>query len=175
LILLFFSYVILLNSLIREKNTKIKEILKVLGIEPILNNFAHAIRSKDRHVSCRKRKYFFISRTLIILCILILCLCIVYKLKLKPDAYFNSVNFRILFSGYLIFGLQLISFCIMNAQLFDKNVCAIIGTFVIYLTSSIIFTHSIVWPVTIQYVLIFFSPYIAGHSIFQVRRFCCDK
>ncbi|CAF4673197.1 unnamed protein product, partial [Rotaria sp. Silwood2] len=142
-------YVILLISLIQEKNAKVKEILKVLGIEPILNNFAHAIR------------------TLIILCLLILLLCIVYKLKLKPDAYFNSVNFRILFFAYFIFGLQLISFCIMNVQLFDKNVRAILGTFVIYLISLITFAYNIVWPVAIQYVLIFFSPYIAGHSIFQ--------
>ena len=39
-----FSYLILLMSLIREKNAKVKEILKVLGIEPILNNFAQAMR-----------------------------------------------------------------------------------------------------------------------------------
>ncbi|CAF1011366.1 unnamed protein product [Rotaria sordida] len=142
-------YLILLISLIREKNAKVKEILKVLGIEPILNNFAQAIR------------------TLIILCLFILLLCIVYKLKLKPDAYFNTVNFGILFIGYLILGLQLISFCIMNVQLFDKNVRAILGTFLIYLISLIVFSYSIVWPTGIQYVLIFFSPYIAGHSLFQ--------
>jgi hypothetical protein len=41
---LFLSYLILLTSLIREKNAKVKEILKVLGIEPILNKSAHAIR-----------------------------------------------------------------------------------------------------------------------------------
>lgn len=39
-----FRYLILLTSLIREKNAKVKEILKVLGIEPILNNLAHGIR-----------------------------------------------------------------------------------------------------------------------------------
>ncbi|CAF4553933.1 unnamed protein product, partial [Rotaria sp. Silwood2] len=55
----------------------------------------------------------------------------------------------------------------MNVQLFDKNVRAILGTFVIYLISLITFAYNIVWPVAIQYVLIFFSPYIAGHSIFQ--------
>jgi hypothetical protein len=38
------SYLILLMSLIREKNAKVKEILKVLGIGPILNNIAQAIR-----------------------------------------------------------------------------------------------------------------------------------
>jgi hypothetical protein len=37
-------YAILLTSLIREKNAKVKEILEVLGIESILNNFAQAIR-----------------------------------------------------------------------------------------------------------------------------------
>ena len=37
-------YFILLTTLVREKNAKVKEILKVLGIEPILNNLAHAIR-----------------------------------------------------------------------------------------------------------------------------------
>ncbi len=41
---IIFRYLILLTSLIREKNAKVKEILKVLGIEPILNNFAQAIR-----------------------------------------------------------------------------------------------------------------------------------
>ncbi|CAF3487847.1 unnamed protein product [Rotaria sp. Silwood1] len=142
-------YIILLISLIQEKNAKVKEILKVLGIEPILNNFAQAIR------------------TFIIIFLLTLLLCIVYKLKLKPDAYFNTVNFGILFIGYLIFSLQLISFCIMNVQLFDKNVRAILGTFLIYMISLIVFPYSIVWPTAIQYVLIFFSPYIAGHSLFQ--------
>ncbi|CAM4906302.1 unnamed protein product [Rotaria socialis] len=142
-------YLILLITLIREKNAKVKEILKVLGIEPVLNNIAQAIR------------------TLIIICLLTLLLCIVYKLKLKPDAYFNSVNFGVLFFGYLIFGLQLIAFCIMNVQLFDKNVRAILGTFFIYAISLAIHPYSVVWPTAIQYILIFVSPYIAAHSIFQ--------
>jgi hypothetical protein len=120
-------------------------------------------------------KFFFkihwisFSRTLIIILLLILLLCIVYKLKLQPDAYFNTVNFGVLFIGYFIFGLQLISFCIMNAQLFDKTVRAVLGTFLIYLLSIIIYPYIIVWPTAIQYVLIFFSPYIAAHSLFQVR------
>ncbi|CAM4800916.1 unnamed protein product [Rotaria magnacalcarata] len=134
---------------IRRDSIFIKEMLKILDIKPILNNFAHAIR------------------TFIILVILILFLCFTYKLKLKPDAYFNSVRFSILFFDYLIFVLQLISCCIMNAQLFDKNVRAIMYTFIIYLASLIIFTNSVVWPVAIQYILIFLSPYIAGHSLFQ--------
>lgn len=37
-------YLILLISLIREKNNKVKEILKVLGIEPLLNNIAQGLR-----------------------------------------------------------------------------------------------------------------------------------
>jgi hypothetical protein len=41
---IIFRYLILLTSLIREKNAKVKEILKVLGIEPILNNIAQGIR-----------------------------------------------------------------------------------------------------------------------------------
>ncbi|UJR08477.1 hypothetical protein I4U23_012744 [Adineta vaga] len=145
----FIPYLILLVSLIREKNAKVKEILKVLGIEPILNNIAQGIR------------------TLIILCILSLLLCIIFKLKLKPDAYFNTVNFGILFIGYLIFGLQMISFCIMNAQIFDKNVRAVLANLFIYLVSIIVFPNILLWPTAIQYVLIFFSPYIAGHSLFQ--------
>ncbi|CAF0941667.1 unnamed protein product [Adineta steineri] len=145
----FIPYLILLISLIREKNAKVKEILKVLGIEPILNNFAQAIR------------------TLIIICFLTILLCIVYKLKLKPDAYFNTVNFGVLLFGYFIYGLQLISFCIMNAQLFDKTVRAVLGTFFIYAVSIFIYPYTIVWPTAIQYILIFVSPYIAGHSIFQ--------
>ncbi|CAF3715850.1 unnamed protein product [Rotaria sp. Silwood1] len=140
-------YFILLTSLIQEKNAKVKEILKILGIEPILNNFAHAIR------------------TLIILCLLILFLCIV--LKQKPNGYFLTVNFHILFLGYLIFSLQLISFCIMIAQLFDKNVRAQLTIFVIYLLSLKIYSYTIFWPTTIQYLLIFFCPHIAGYSLFQ--------
>ncbi|CAF4875435.1 unnamed protein product, partial [Rotaria sp. Silwood2] len=128
-------YFILLTSLIQEKNAKLKEILKVLGIEPILNNFAHAIR------------------TLIILCLLILLLCIV--LKQKPNGYFLTVNFHILFLGYLIFSLQLISFCIMIAQLYDKNIRAELTTFVIYLLSSKIYCYAIFWPTSIQNLLIF--------------------
>ncbi|CAF4083873.1 unnamed protein product [Adineta steineri] len=145
----FIPYLILLISLIREKNAKVKEILKVLGIEPTLNNFAQAVR------------------TLIILFFLTILLCIIFKLKLKSDAYFNTVNFGILFIGYFIYGLQLISFCIMNAQLFDKTIRAILGTFFIYGLSGIIYSYTIVWPTAIKYILIFISPYIAGHSIFQ--------
>ncbi|CAF3666934.1 unnamed protein product [Rotaria sp. Silwood1] len=142
-------YVILLISLIREKNSKAKEILKVLGIEPILNNLAQAIR------------------TMVIVLLLTLLLTIAYKLKLKPDAYFNTVNFAALFFGNLIYGLQLISFCIMNAQLFDTNVRAIIFTFIFYFIASNIYTLTISWPPSIQYVLMLFCPYIAGHSLFQ--------
>jgi phosphatidylserine synthase len=114
----------------------------------------------------------YFPRTLIILSLLTLLVCIVYKLKLQPDAYFNIVNFGILFFGYLIFSLQFISFCIMNAQLFDKNVRAILGSLFIYLLSLIIYPYIILWPTAIQYILIFLSPYIAGHSLFQVRNFC---
>ncbi|CAF1375172.1 unnamed protein product, partial [Rotaria sordida] len=142
-------YLILLISLIREKNAKVKEILKVLGIEPILNNLAQGIR------------------TMFILFILILLLSIVYKLKLNPDAYFNTVNFGILFVGNIIYGLQLISFCIMNAQLFDTNVRAVIFTFVFYYVIYYISSFTNSWPPGIQYILMFFCPYIAGHSLFQ--------
>ncbi|CAF3912977.1 unnamed protein product, partial [Adineta steineri] len=145
----FIPYLTLLISLIREKNAKVKEILKVLGIEPTLNNFAQAVR------------------TLIILCFLTILLCIIFKLKLNPHAYFNTVNFGILFIGYFIYGLQLISFCIMNAQLFDKTIRAVLSTFVIYVLSLCIYPFIIVWPTAIQYILIFISPYIAGHSIFR--------
>ncbi|CAF3806236.1 unnamed protein product [Adineta steineri] len=145
----FIPYLILLISLIREKNAKVKEILKLLGIEPILNNFIQAIR------------------TLIILCFLTVLLCIIFKLKLKPDAYFNTVNFGVLFIGYFIYGLQLISFCIMNAQLFDRSVRAVLVTLFIYGLSIFIYPFIIVWPTAIQYILIFLSPYIAGRSIFQ--------
>ncbi|CAF1288185.1 unnamed protein product [Rotaria sp. Silwood1] len=72
-------YLILLISLIREKNAKVKEILKVLGIEPILNNLAQGIR------------------TMVILLILVLLLSIVFKIKLNSNAYFNTVNFGTLF------------------------------------------------------------------------------
>ncbi|CAF3720568.1 unnamed protein product, partial [Rotaria sordida] len=140
-------YCILLTRLIQEKNAKVKEILKVLGIEPILNNFAHAIR------------------TLIIFCLLILLLCIV--LKQQPNGYFLTVNFGILFLGYLILGLQFISLCIMIAQLFDKNDRAQLTITFIYVLSSNIYSYTIFWPTPIQYVLIFFSPHIAGYSLFQ--------
>ncbi|CAF3818339.1 unnamed protein product [Rotaria sp. Silwood1] len=142
-------YLILLISLIREKNAKVKEILKVLGIEPILNNLAQGIR------------------TMVILLILVLLLSIVFKIKLNSNAYFNTVNFGILFFGNIIYGLQLISFCIMNAQLFNSNVRAIIFTIVFYYVVYNISSFTIFWPPGIQYVLMFFCPYIGGHSLFQ--------
>ena len=39
--------------------------------------------------------------------------------------------------------------------------------FILYLV--IIYSYTILWPTGIQYLFIFFSPYIAGHSLFQVR------
>jgi hypothetical protein len=62
----------------------------------------------------------------------------------------------------------------MNAQLFDKTVRAIMGTFFIYIISLVIYPYATVWPVAIQYVLIFFSPYIAAHSLFQVSNLCFE-
>ncbi len=94
-----------------------------------------------------------------------------YKLKVGPYAYLNAVNFGIPFFGYLILSVQLISFCIMNTQLYDKNVRAILGTIFIYIISLIIFSNMTQWPTAIQYLLIFISPHIAGHSLFQVRKF----
>ncbi|CAF3811478.1 unnamed protein product [Rotaria magnacalcarata] len=142
-------YLVLLISLIQEKNLKVKEILKVLGIEPILNNIAQAMR------------------TMIIFIILILFLSIAYKLKLKSDAYFNTVNFGIIFLGNITYALQLISFCIMNAQLFNTNIRAVIFTLVIYFVAYNIYSLTITWPSSVQYLLMFICPYIAGHSLFQ--------
>jgi hypothetical protein len=62
----------------------------------------------------------------------------------------------------------------MNAQLFNKNVRAILGNLFIYILSLIIYSNMILWPTSIQYILIFISPYIAGHSLFQVRNFFLD-
>ena len=39
-----FGFLVLLISLIREKNAQVKEILKVLSLSPIFNNIAQAIR-----------------------------------------------------------------------------------------------------------------------------------
>jgi formate/nitrite transporter FocA (FNT family) len=96
---------------------------------------------------------------------------VAYKLKLKPYAYFDTVNYGTLFLGNLMYSLQLISFCIMNAQLFDSNVRAIIFTLAIYLISSNIFSYTILWPLGIQYLLMFFVPFITGQSLFQVRHY----
>ncbi|UJR08715.1 hypothetical protein I4U23_012972 [Adineta vaga] len=140
-------YIMLLTNLIQEKNAKVKEILKVLGIQSILNNFAHAIR------------------TLIILGILILLLC--FALKQQPYGYFLNVNFGFLFLSYFIYSLQLISFCILIAQLFDRNVRAELTIFFIYVLSSSIYSNVIYWPKGIQYLLIFLIPHFAQYSLFQ--------
>lgn len=107
---------------------------------------------------------------MIIYLILILLLCFIYKLNLKPYAYFDTVNYGILLLGNLIYAFQLTSFCIMNAQLFDKNVRAIIFTFVLYFVANNIFSWAILWPPGIQYLLMFICPFVAGRSLFQVRK-----
>lgn len=106
---------------------------------------------------------------MIIYTILIVLLCIVYKLKLDPHAYFATVNYGILLLGYIFYSLQLIAFCIMNAQIFDSNVRAIIFTFVLYIASINVFSSALSWPTGIQYLLMFFCPFISGRSLFQVR------
>jgi hypothetical protein len=58
----------------------------------------------------------------------------------------------------------------MNAQFYDKNVRAILGTIFIYIISLIIFSNMTQWSTGIQYLLIFISPHIAGYSLFQVRQ-----
>jgi hypothetical protein len=92
----------------------------------------------------------FRSRTMIIYAILILLLCIIYKLKINQSAYFNHVNFATLFFGNLVLALQLVSFCIMNAQLFEVNVRAIVATFIIYSLSTYLHSLAIPWPAGIQ-------------------------
>jgi hypothetical protein len=118
-----------------------------------------------------QRELYFFFRTTVIIFILTLILSIVYKLKLKPDAYFNTVNFGTLFLGNFIYGLQLISFCIANAQLFDANVRAVVFTFIIYFIFGNLYSVTMLWPPGIQYVLMFFFPYIAGRSLFQVNKY----
>ncbi|UJR37764.1 hypothetical protein I4U23_030457 [Adineta vaga] len=142
-------YLVLLVSLVREKNAKIKEILKVLGIEPILNNIAQAIR------------------TLVILIVFIVLLCIVCKIKFQDNAYFNTVNFAVLFFGFLMYGFQLIAFCIMNAQIFNTNIKAVVFTLAICFISNYVYTWILAWPVGIQYILIFICPYFGVRSLFQ--------
>ncbi len=107
---------------------------------------------------------------MIIFLILIILLCIVLKLKLITAAYFNTVNIGILFLGYFIVSLQLISFCIMNAQIFDSSIRAIVVTLIIAVISIKIHSWTILCPSSVQYVLIFFSPIIAHRSLFQVRK-----
>jgi hypothetical protein len=105
---------------------------------------------------------------MIIYIILILLLCIIYKVKLSPDAYFNHVNFAVLFFGNLVLALQLVSFCVMNAQIFEVNVRAIVGTAIIFFLSTYIHSTLIQSPAGLQYFFIFISPFIASRSIFQV-------
>jgi len=40
----------LLTNLIKEKNTKVKEMIKLLHIEPIVNYFAHGIRYERKNL-----------------------------------------------------------------------------------------------------------------------------
>jgi hypothetical protein len=106
---------------------------------------------------------------MVIILVLIILLCIAYKLKLDPDAYFNTVNFGTLFLGLFIYSFQLISFCIMNAQLFDASVRAVVFTFIIYFVFGNLYSITMLWPPGIQYLLMFFIPYMAGRSLFQVK------
>jgi hypothetical protein len=114
--------------------------------------------------------FTFFSSSMVIYLILILLLCIVYKLKLNPHAYFNYVNIGTLVLSNVILAVQLVSFCIMNAQLFDANIRAIIATLIIYFLSTNIHSWMILWPVSIQYIFIFISPFVAGRSLFQVGK-----
>ena len=99
---------------------------------------------------------------------IVILLCVVYKFKLRPTAYFNHVHFLTLLLGNLAYALQLVSFCVMHAQLFDVNVRAIVTTFVIYSVAIFLFSRIIVWPVGMQYFFIFVCPFIGGRSLFQV-------
>src|SRR5438105_2399391 len=113
---------------------------------------------------------YFHFRTMIIFLFLLILLCVTYKVKLKPYAYFDTVNFGTLFLGNIMYSLQLISFCIMNAQLFDSNVRAIIFTIAIYFVTTFTYSYIVLWPTGIQYLLMFFFPFIAGRSLFQVKQ-----
>lgn len=57
----------------------------------------------------------------------------------------------------------------MNAQLFDSNVRQIVFTLVSYIVAVNIYSYTLLWPPGIQYLVMFFIPYISGRSVFQVR------
>lgn len=120
-----------------------------------------------------KSKYLicFSHRTMIILVMLVLMLCIVFKIKFNPYGYFDTVNFGSLFLGYIIFSIQLVSYCIFNAQIFDSNARAIIFTIVFHLAIGQISNTIFQWPTAIQYILMFFYPYLGEWTIFQVKEF----
>lgn len=83
-------------------------------------------------------------------------------------SYFHTVPIGVLLLVYSIYSLQLLSFCIFNAQLFDRVVRAMLGTLFIYGVSLLIYPSIVVWPVGLQYLLMFISPFIGGYSLFQV-------
>ena len=101
--------------------------------------------------------------------ILTVILCGVFDLRVGGNAFYNTVGFLNLLLAYLILGWQMISFCIMNAQLFDSQVRAVIAFGITYYGAESLFNLAVLWPTGIQYLLIFLCPFIAGRSISQVQ------
>ena len=91
-----------------------------------------------------------------------------YKIKVSEGAYFITISFLSLFIGYVCFILQLIAFAIMNAQIFDRPVVAIVATGIIYLISFNLRSTIVQWPTGLQYLMIFLSPFIAHNAFFEV-------
>lgn len=107
---------------------------------------------------------------MVILFILTIFLTITLKFQFHDSfAYFHHVNFIILFLNYFVLSCQFITFAILNAQIFDRKLRAMIYSCSFYFLSMIIWSYMTTWPVGVQYLFIFLSPYIAGRSIFQVE------
>ncbi|CAF0751595.1 unnamed protein product [Didymodactylos carnosus] len=132
-----FSYFILANSIIKERNQKVKEILKIINIPPLLNNFAWSLR------------------TLIIMLLVTMGLTCLWKIPINKTygSLFSNVSLIYIILTFVFLSIQITSYAIFFAQLFNSFTTTFIFSiiiFIIMMTLGYIGSHL---PVLLSYLL----------------------
>ncbi|CAF1436607.1 unnamed protein product, partial [Rotaria sordida] len=114
-IIYLFFYFIISNSIIQENNEKVKEILKIIHIQPLINYFAWALR------------YFFI------LSFITFSITVIWKMSIGGWIVFEYVSSSILLFLFIVLNIQLISYSILMGQLFNSFTRLFLLTIIIWI------------------------------------------
>ncbi|UJR24690.1 hypothetical protein I4U23_006063 [Adineta vaga] len=129
---LFYSFIII-HFILQEKNMKIKEIIKIIHIQPLINYLAWTLRP------------------LFILSIITILITITWKLSINGWIIFKYVSAPILLFILTILNIQMISFSILMGQLFNSMSRLFFFIIILWIVMNILAFQNL--DLTIQFIL----------------------